>query len=112
MTSTTDVMSGGRERVKLWRWQVPPQGGLYLAVALAVVGFALIGLTWWKVSAYTNTAQQLPYFVSGGLTGLGLVVLGAAMLVVVTRHSDDKERQDQARALVEALQALADRESR
>jgi len=86
---------------------VPAQSGLWLAVGLAVVGFALIGYTWWEVSDLVNIAKQLPYFISGGLTGLGLVVLAAATLVVVTRRSDDKERQDQARALVEALQALA-----
>ena len=85
--------------------------GLAVAVGLAVIGFALIGFTWWKVSDLTNIAQQLPYFVSGGLTGIGLVVLSAATLVVVTRSGDDRRREEQAQALVDALRALAEKEA-
>ena len=100
----TDVMSSEQEGR---RWRLPVSTGLSVAVGLAVVGFALIGFTWWKVSDLTNIAQQLPYFVSGGLTGVALVVLSAAVLVVVTRGRDDKAREEQAQALVDALRALA-----
>jgi len=84
--------------------------GLLIAVSCGVVGFGLIGFTWWKVSDLTNIAQQLPYFVSGGLTGLGLVVICAALLVVEARGRDDAQREARAQALVDALNALAAKE--
>jgi hypothetical protein len=99
----SDEISTGR------RLRFTPATGLLAAAAAIVLGFALIAFTWWKVSEFTNSAQQIPYLVSGGLTGLGLVVVGAALLVVVTRGGDDKVREQQAEALVRALQDLADR---
>ena len=97
-----DELSDGR------RVRFPPNVGLLGSAAAIVLGFALIAFTWWKVSEFTNSAQQIPYLVSGGLTGLGLVVVGAALLVVVTRGGDDKVREQQAAALVRALENLAD----
>jgi hypothetical protein len=105
----TDIVDSARDEAPSRRWTLPANSGLTLAVSLAVVGFALIGYTWWKVSDLTNLAKQMPYFVSGGLTGLGLVVLSAAVLVVVTRRDDEQQRRDQARALIAALEALAPR---
>lgn len=104
--SWEDVMADELARSRSRR--LPRPSGLTIAVAFAVLGFALIGYTWWKVSDLTNIAQQLPYFVSGGLTGLGLVVLAAATLVVVTRRGDEQVRQEQAQALVDVLRALSD----
>jgi len=110
MTFDGDVtVSGGPEVVEGRRFRLPAQAGLMGAAAAVVIGFALIAFTWWKVSEFTNSAQQIPYLVSGGLSGLGLIVVGAALLVVVTRGGDDKVREQQAEALVRALQDLADR---
>jgi hypothetical protein len=85
-----------------------PNAGILAAAFAVALGFGLIAFTWWKVSEFTNSAQQIPYLVSGGLTGLGLVVVGAALLVVVTRGNDDKVREQQAEALVRALSDLAE----
>jgi hypothetical protein len=103
------TVTGEPEVVASRRLRLPAQAGLLAAAGSVVLGFALIAFTWWKVSEFTNSAQQIPYLVSGGLTGLGLIVLGAALLVVVTRGGDDKVREQQAEALVRALQDLADR---
>jgi len=56
------------------RWKV---GG----VALVVVGFLVILVGWWGASGSTQPSAQLPYLLSGGFLGLGLVALGAALLV-------------------------------
>jgi hypothetical protein len=45
-------------------------------------------LGWYGVSGEALTAKQLPYLVSGGLTGVGLLVLAAAFLA-----TDDVRRQ-------------------
>jgi hypothetical protein len=43
------------------------------------------------VSGTTNVALQMPYLVSAALTGLGLVVVGVAMIAIgVKRHDSDQ----------------------
>lgn len=115
MTVTTQRPQGdGDTAQRQWnpprRALLPAGTGLAVAVALPVLGLALIALTWARVSELTNTAQQIPYVVSGGLTGLALVVLGSAVLVVVTRHGDDQVRAQQAEELAAALRDLAEAE--
>lgn len=62
-----------------WRWvwsAVRPA----LGWALAGAGGLLIVLGWFGVSGAVLPSRQLPYLVSGGLGGLGLVVVGAVLL--------------------------------
>lgn len=61
---------------------------------LIAVGLVVIGVAYNAVASQTVLLAQVPYVVSGGLTGLSLVVVGAAVLVV------NSARQD--RALLEA----------
>ncbi|MDP9101912.1 MAG: hypothetical protein M3N21_07185 [Actinomycetota bacterium] len=102
----TDSSKGDNVNETEPRRQLPAASGLAVVVALAVVGFVLIGVTWAQVSELTNTAKQLPYLVSGGLTGLGMVVLAGAGLVVVTRAPDERQRTEQTAALVAALERI------
>ena len=55
---------------------------------LAVVGAVALFLGWYGVSGTPIPAKQLPYLVSGGMTGVSLVVLAAAVLA-----TDDVKRQ-------------------
>jgi uncharacterized membrane protein len=49
--------------------------------ALAVVaGFALMFLGWYGASHTAREIEQIPYLISGGLMGLGLVMVGALLL--------------------------------
>src|SRR4051794_7970264 len=42
----------------------------YVGVAVVLIGFVLLAITWGQVAGETVVAAQLPYFVSGGLVGL------------------------------------------
>jgi len=42
-------------------------------ILVCATGFGLIAFTWSRVAGTLNVALQLPFFVSGGLTGLGLI---------------------------------------
>lgn len=55
---------------------------------LAGVGLLLIGIGWNGAAGQLSVLAQLPYVVSGGLLGLALVVLGAAVLVVQSARED------------------------
>jgi hypothetical protein len=68
----------------LVRWLLVP------ASIAVVAGFVLMVLGWYGASHTSREIEQIPYLISGGLIGLGLVVVGglllsAAFLVAVVR---------------------------
>lgn len=92
------------DRQLFWRWvwsAVRPVLGWVLA---ALGGLALL-LGWYGVSGEALTAKQLPYLVSGGLTGIGLLVLAAVFLATedVRRQLD---RLGEVERKVDALYGL------
>ena len=68
-----------------------------LAWGLAGAGLLLLVLGWYGVSGEAITAKQLPYLVSGGLGGVALVVLAAALLMTqdARRQLDRLDRVEQ-----------------
>jgi hypothetical protein len=52
-----------------------------LGIGVALLGFFAIFLGWNGAASFADLRQQFPYLISGGLVGLALVVLGAALLV-------------------------------
>ena len=79
----------------------PGQFGGRTGIALAGLGILLIGIGWNGAAGQISILAQVPYLVSGGMLGLSLVILGAAMLIVQGNRED--------RALLEAkLDLLAE----
>lgn len=66
--------------------QVSSQRQIQLARVLGLLfclsGFVAIGLGWNGMARRTCPDCQLPYLLSGGATGLGLIVFGVGLLVV------------------------------
>ena len=58
----------------LIRWMLLPAAGLVL------LGFAFMILGWYGASHTAREIEQIPYLISGGLIGLGLVVIGGLLL--------------------------------
>lgn len=58
-------------------------------VLLLALGAIVLLLGWYGVSGTTNVAQQLSYFISGGLGGAGMVAAGLA-LVISYEHVADR----------------------
>lgn len=106
MTSETlDIAQGRRSR---WRAVLHPSSLVptYAGVIIAMIGFALIAVCWAKVAGLVNVWQQIPYIVSAGLPGLGLVMVGLVLVNVSARRQDGAERARQMAALTEALHEL------
>ena len=78
----------------------------YVGVAVALVGFALIAIGWAKVAGLTEAWQQMPYLLSAGLPGLGLVMTGLVFINVSARRQDAASRARQTSMLGEALREL------
>lgn len=104
MTEATQRPVDLPDRRLFWRWvwsAVRPVLGWVLA---ALGGLALL-LGWYGVSGEALTAKQLPYLVSGGLTGIALVILAGVVLA-----TEDVRRQlarlDAVERKVDDLHAL------
>jgi hypothetical protein len=78
----------------------------YLGVALTLVGFVLIAITWGQVAPLKDVAKQLPYVVSGGLTGVGLILVGMTTVSVAARRREAALRERQTEMLGRALDKL------
>jgi hypothetical protein len=106
-TLAIDGLGLGRRRS---RWQVllDPASLVptYVGIALTLLGFALIGYAWVKVAALVDVWRQMPYVVSAGLPGLGLVMTGLVVINVSARRQDGAARQRQMSTLAEALHEL------
>lgn len=87
------------------KWE---QLGARVGVAVCLLGFLLIFIGWNGAASLDRITAQFPYLISGGLTGLGLVVLGAALIVVETSRGErDRLREEisELRAAIEGLGA-------
>lgn len=73
----------------------------YVAVVLIAAGFVLMVLAWNGAAEQNCVDCQIPYVLSGGLPGLGLVVAGVALAVV-------QELRKQNQATMGRLDRLAD----
>ena len=54
----------------------------YIAVVMIAAGFLLIVLGWNGAAGLDFVQGQIPYVISGGLAGIGLVFAGVALIVV------------------------------
>jgi hypothetical protein len=79
----------------------------YVGVALALAGFVLIAVTWGAVAPLKDVAKQLPYIVSGGLTGVGLILVGMTVVSVAARRREAALRERQTEVLTKALDKLS-----
>jgi hypothetical protein len=70
-----------------------------LGILLCVAGFVLIFVGWNGAAGVDRVPEQIPFLISGGIAGLALVVVGAALLVA------DRARADRV-ALQAALEEL------
>lgn len=53
---------------------------LYMAgILLPVIGLIVIGIGWWGASGTKYVYAEIPYVISGGIFGVALVLIGAAL---------------------------------
>lgn len=75
----------------------------YVGIAVVAVGFATIMYTWGKVAALTVVPLQMPYLVSGGLVGIGLVLTGLTLVNINAKRQDASARERQLGQVREVL---------
>ena len=65
-------------------------GGV-LGIVYCIAGIVLIFLGWNGAASNDRVQSQLPYVVSGGIGGLALVIIGAALIVAHSLRTDRVE---------------------
>jgi drug/metabolite transporter (DMT)-like permease len=86
------------------RWN---QFGGQLGVGLCVAGLLLIFLGWNGAASWDRVPSQFPYLISGGIAGLSLVIIGAALFVVQSQRADRARLESKLGELRDAIQNLA-----
>lgn len=91
------------KRVKeLW-----DQLGAKLGILLCLGGFVALWAGWNGAASYDRVPAQFPYLISGGLVGLGLIIIGAAMIVVDTNRAGREDLQATLADLRAALESVS-----
>lgn len=79
----------------------------YIGIAVAAVGFVLVLFAWGRSAGETDVALQIPYLISGGMVGLGLVMVGVTVVNVAAKRRDALLREQQNELLASALRELS-----
>jgi hypothetical protein len=81
-------------------------GGV-LGIIYCLVGLFLVFLGWNGAATYDRISEQFPYLISGGIAGLCLVVIGAALIVTDRNRADRAALQASIAELRDALDRVA-----
>ncbi len=85
--------------------QLGSKGTVYIAIGLMALGFFVIFLGWNGAAEKDYVEGQLPYVISGGLAGLGLIGAGLALAVTEARRRDTAKLTGRIDRLLEHLGA-------
>ena len=75
----------------------------YITTALIVAGFLLIALAWNGAASEFLVDKQIPFVVSGGLTGIGMIVAGCTLAIVQEVRRSAAEVADHVDRLTAAV---------
>lgn len=80
-------MSNNNPQLNVNTHQFGRLGG-QLGMLLCLVGFGVIFFGWNGAASKNIVMAQFPYLISGGIAGLAIVVIGAAMIIVQSARED------------------------
>ena len=81
--------------------------GGQLGLGFIAAGLLIIGLAWNGAAGVDFVSGQIPYLLSGGALGLGLIMLGAALIIVQNSRKDRSLVEAQLKELNTAIARLA-----
>lgn len=81
--------------------------GGQLGIGCIAIGLLVIGLAWNGAAGVDFAQGQIPYLLSGGALGIGLVILGATLVIVQNSRQDRALLEVQLADLNTAIARLA-----
>lgn len=86
----------------------PFRVGLAVGGACVVGGFAAVFLGWRGVARTLAVEVQLPYLVSGGVAGLGLIVVGITVVLLQAERRQAAMERQRLRSVADRLADVVD----
>ncbi|MCU1602995.1 MAG: hypothetical protein JWO22_3704 [Frankiales bacterium] len=80
--------------------------GRVVGLALLAAGVVVLAVAWARSSELADVPRQMPLLISGGLTGIGLVVVGVTAIALDATVRQSAERRRRADAMTDAVTAL------
>jgi hypothetical protein len=78
----------------------------FVGLAVVLAGFLLIGLAWDGAASENFVPAQFPYLISGGMAGIGFIIVGLTVILVQVLRNDSAVRDGQLGQLEERLTEL------
>ena len=78
-----------------------------LGIMLVVLGGVAIGLGWSGMARRDCSQCQLPYLLSGGAAGLGLIVIGSVLFILAQFRVAQESFRSQVRQINQAMVRMA-----
>ena len=79
---------------------------VWIGIALVGAGFGVLAFTWGRVANTVNVGLQLPYVVSGGISSIALIVVGATLINAAVKRQDATARERQISELRTVLEDI------
>ena len=91
---------------KLLQRLTPKKAGWQTSAALlfVVAGFIVIGVAWNGAAGVDFAQGQIPYLLSGGAMGLGLIAVGVALMIFEAARRSRVHLDSRLDSIIEALQ--------
>jgi hypothetical protein len=77
--------------------------GRILGLVFMLLGFIFIGFGWRGMAQFACADCQLPYLLSGGAAGIGLILLGATLLIAAQLRDERLKLADRLREVGTAI---------
>lgn len=82
--------------------------GSQIGVILCLGGLILVWVGWNGAASYDRISEQFPFLLSGGVAGLCLVVIGAALIVVQSQRAERATLEQHLAGLSRILETLVE----
>lgn len=83
-----------------------PGIGTWLGLAVTLCGVIVLVVGWSRVADLGVVALQMPYVISAGGIGLGLIAAGLATVAIAAKVADAAARREQLGQLQETMAAI------
>ena len=101
--------SGSRSRLRVPdAVRDPSAQSVIVLVLLALIGFAMLALAWRGGARTVYVPLQMPWLVSGGLAGLGLLGMALGAVSIHLSRRDDAAHRAEIEGLVRDAAELAE----
>lgn len=67
----------------------------WIGIVVAALGFVVIAYGWSRVAGLLSVPLQMPYMISAGFTGLGLICVGVGIVAVQAKRQETAARERQ-----------------